>query len=1819
MANIPTNTSYSSAPTPTISKGFKYTPSTTYKNLATLKASGSSPFTPSATPVEGTEEYYQAKQAAISQYGNLVNNGMGIPTATPFLSPQGDVNASIPIPSDYGTFMEPMSFSNDEGEKLSWGTPTSPVIKNFNAGDVPSQYVQDTSNPNLLVKTNRGSNSIADNAIRDGRPSFMYQIDHIMPLELGGADTLANRQLLTADQNDQKTRAQAVPYTLYAHGDISLSEARAMAMLWKDRDVTDLPQPNSIGLVSDTRGKTGIEIAREVSQKWTEPSKMTLKGFMAEIPQTVKDLGKGFIPDPLREFIKGFGSGATLGFLPYQQGEDEGIDSKIAGIAGMAIGGVASFMLGGMLIDGALAAGGAARGAITAYRGVAAAKAAATGFGVAEDVVAGARAVETAGEIANIARTTGTTFKTLNRAPGYLKNILTPETIQRAGKLAATSAIVGQGSQFVENKMNPYTLGGLSPEKDAGVKNTIGRIFGDLAVGSLAGVGSPTIKGTAYATMLPLTLSFIANPDDPTTAITNGVIFGSMHAMGTAKQPGYMNIESLGGKPYINPVTKAFEATVNKASYESLRYYAPDVLPELKVGQEVPTAAHLAETVQQAKDTAIQNIWTRFFFGKEATPEVKTKTLSDLKNFSEKLNQKIDTTKTPELSLLDKFSLGKRKANYAETKAQNANITQEYGKGYQTRNTIASDVTIPEGGMDLQTALTEVKRVTAASRQLYKGGLVGELRNRADVDDLLSFGKSKLQGRFDAQEKYLNPPIVKQAVDSIDDSFMKRSFNNDNTPGIEGKYPNGDMAVTGAALTMNRDAAEYFFTQKAAGNASPNILLVDRSDTAPLWRMRNSLIDSKDIKLKNYAKDPNPENALQAFGVIKNPQTGQKELVPLGWLASDFRLNEATGKGHTAFNQHPAVLKYKETNGAEGLKPLSLHKDDIVPTMRKEGISVLVANLDPRATLSTVENKQPFVPVNLNDQNWTYSKALGDRLSQQSNKNPISMAISEVANAMGSKQKATAISKMKQQITQPASSYIPVTDPKVSPSNDKVSIPQETTRTVLQTMEKSLDVADPSRVKAAFRDNFGIILQDSQASEIFSRRNELTMRDGVKILVDAVNSGEASAATKVKLNFVKTYLESGILQSSDVGKAIPDMPLLGKMKNTTRATGQTEDMITPTTRTTIAPKPIETEASVSTSANPIEPTNLANKMVNANREFITNNKRSTVQDKTGTPLVDIKQATQLANNYIPELKSAIEDAKFGGRGYSLPDYDAVISGIAKRAATDMQSKNIPAKTIQEAVDQIRTAGEGHAETIAGEEVNTQFIPKEPIERPKFIAREFYNSIDDGIANKDNPGAHYFSKALDAGLKSILGNNYRNDKALPKVLADYFNNVFFNEQNASGREIQQHKDIVNARGAGDWNAEKAAYTARKKQLFENPTGENGGLSATEFANRGLNAEDMETGMNVRPWYQDDSMVHDLTKGEDMMSALFSDTPKGAATSVRAVKKMFLDKENGLLSFLLKNDPNAKRGSIQFDKLEKEAVNFDAVNSIEKNAQKILMEEAKQSLPELKKQMENLVKAMANPEERSNWQTPEILKENINDIKAKLDKYSKILGETKKEGAGGPGVNDGKGGIGSFFGGLWDKLKNGNTYTFTPEPASPTYDFRGVKANDSDINEISKILLGEVSNRDPEKQAFEVNIALNTGINRALSNPKKYEGSLTKVFQEPGQYQAYAPSGTYNSAGKVVENDYQRAVNNTMDYPTQQKLKVIQDALNKWKSGGMEDTTGGQQFYAHASDGTIWLGATSEQAIQRATLHEQQNKLQKTQFHGQTGFPATIVQK
>lgn len=166
---------------------------------------------------------------------------------------------------------------------------------------------------------------------------------------------------------------------------------------------------------------------------------------------------------------------------------------------------------------------------------------------------------------------------------------------------------------------------------------------------------------------------------------------------------------------------------------------------------------------------------------------------------------------------------------------------------------------------------------------------------------------------------------------------------------------------------------------------------------------------------------------------------------------------------------------------------------------------------------------------------------------------------------------------------------------------------------------------------------------------------------------------------------------------------------------------------------------------------------------------------------------------------------------------------------------------------------------------------------------------------------------------------------------------------------------------------------------------------------------------------------------------------------------------------------------------------------------------------------------------------------------------------------------------------------------------------------MKITQDDLNEAANVLYGEISNRSPERQAFEVRHITNTALNRMKERGK----TLTEIFQQPYQYQGYAPHGITVKGGKVVESQYQKAKAGKMTEDDKKKLKVIMDALEPLKSGKFDDTTGGAMFYVHASDGTMWLGKTIKEAKDNANAHEKSLGKQKTSWGTQVGLPAHLA--
>ncbi|MCR4307505.1 MAG: hypothetical protein NUV80_03015, partial [Candidatus Berkelbacteria bacterium] len=565
----------------------------------------------------GEEAAY--KEASIS---SLKPEFAGKPTGSQLLplAPGIDKTAPIALPSDYSGFMPPVKI---KGTQLDWTTPVNPVIRNV-PGPVPGQIIQDKGQPGI-PKSKLGYDKELRDAILDGRPSWMYQIDHIMPRALGGADTIANKELLSIPQHQKKTLAQSVPYTLFSNGDITLGQARTMAMQWKDKDVS------IIDAQSDKNGLLPIDIARSAAKKWDEVKKPTLREIIGEIPGAAKNFGKGWLPDPAREFGKGLVSGYTLGFVPYEQGEDQQWDSMVAGISGNVIGGLLAFETGGFLVGGALRGAGlvgAGAKAVKSTGSVMLGRAGVTGKVSAVLQKDAAKAVADAGlGVAEEAAVVGKVSKNAKKAitslngadPGkvsYMRRMLSKPVAQAALKGGGGFVLFGEAQRLVQHKFNPDIISGKAEATSQ--KHPFESILGDMLVGTVAGIMPPNIRGAVASGFLPATISLMEDSDDITGALTNGLLFAGLHMAGAKVK-----------KDALKQYMVQYENLALQSSYHSLRYYVGNELPATKPG-EVPDITKLKPgDISNVLNKALEVLNIRKFIGRNPDGTMAKDGMSD--------------------------------------------------------------------------------------------------------------------------------------------------------------------------------------------------------------------------------------------------------------------------------------------------------------------------------------------------------------------------------------------------------------------------------------------------------------------------------------------------------------------------------------------------------------------------------------------------------------------------------------------------------------------------------------------------------------------------------------------------------------------------------------------------------------------------------------------------------------------------------------------------------------------------------------------------------------------------------------------------------------------------------------------------------------------------------------------------------------------------------------------------------------------------------------------------------------------------------------
>lgn len=954
-------------------------------------------------------------------YNAFKGDQANIPTGQAFVPA---TSPHSPIPQNYGTFDKNWDQPSKDAHLLSIGG---------------GQMVTDPSQPGSFIKTERadlGSDTYDSQGrarLLGNRSSSLYQIDHIVPLWAGGADTDANKQTLTWAEHDRKTRAQAVALTLLANKKISQKEALLLAVSWKDRDVSEVPP------VSEKTGMLDPRQAQDTYTLWKKQEKegkpVTFKDFIAAIPEATKKVGDNLVPDwlpghkYLEAGVQGLASGLSFGWIPGVSQEGN-VGEQGAGIVGNIIGmaipiGWATRILGG-----------------------------------------GVKAASAANKAKEIGEASGLfkVFPNTSRVAGAIPPVFMKEAIlKNAAKMTIAAQAYGQ----------------LSPEGFAGVMagderaEPWTRLAEDTIYGVITGVIKPTAVGSMKVAGLAAATSLMFDPDHPQDALVNGLLMGGFHlAAGRVGIP--REAEALANKSYKNS-----EAAF-KAQTEAVDHVAADALEKFVGSGKVP------------RDPVTGDLFPQGY--PEYSSEVGT-----IEKLTKQANAKIDEM------------------------AVNTNLTfQEVA--------------------EMRTAVSQY------SRLLYERGLTPENRAYAQAEDYVS-AAAAIKRLEDVNTKIGESPTAIEAGRAMDEKLLTSSFINDASPDSSG-LPVGTHRLTGMSSDTSsrnyQNVTEYLDSAIKGGavdgwRSSPTLIVVDRSETSPFWRMQSERI-KKDIEegIKNTEKNQtpyqNPQNALEVYGVKYNEATGERVTVPLAWIARKSRIEQPDYK--YAFNNDKWVK-----NGTFPRLDEGLNKDSIADAMRSKGLKTLFVNLDRgHSGKEAAISGEPYMHITINDANWNASLEYAKAARGVQKAEGMPALLHETTHGVTAKHKQEAISEIKDRVKDPADVVLS----KAGQLGDE-SVYQEATVSFLNDVR---NVVDSSETVPDMKRNFediGVFLTDEEAMTLTATKEDITVKDILDTIFKKAR-GENRISREMDYGyreFILPFLNSPAYKGWELRPAFPHMKLLG--------------------------------------------------------------------------------------------------------------------------------------------------------------------------------------------------------------------------------------------------------------------------------------------------------------------------------------------------------------------------------------------------------------------------------------------------------------------------------------------------------------------------------------------------------------------------------------------------------------------------------------------------------------------------------------------------
>lgn len=988
-----------------------------------------------------------------------------------------------PVPTDYSSFETKAQFPYERNANLI--APQAPTIQQL-PGNM-GQWVIEPTAPSSLVQTKREFvTPDRKQRILGALPANLFQVDHAVPLWAGGADTEQNLQILPTDIHEVKTKVQAVPLTLLANGKIDLNTAKRFALTWKSRDATGIPN-----LPENGNGLLPLDIAEKAYSQWLDyerrgydavPFTQKVKDVFATIPEEMQKFGKGWLPDTVREFLKGGVTGATGNIIPYMPDEDASAVEIGAGTAGNIIGSVWGLGKFSRLVMPAFAK--------TGWRAFQPAVIKLTDLAEMFPTVAKTSAIQ-----ASLARRAGSlSYKAMQ---GTLQKDIVNNIIRNTA-IFSSYGLLSQGAQ--------QTL--FSHEEDK--INSLGkRLLSDVGLGVLTGGLMNNWRGSIGVGVGTLVLGQMLH-EDPKDSLSNAVMMTAFHRWG-ALNPRRLDTAAI---------SKSFDSEVPRAATNILRWWGGDP-PHPGPGSGKIFNSTIATKPAEAPTNRFQQL-------KESLPKTPQIVTDALRMANTDVLQLTGKRAPAAMEKPVQTSLGMTQNEIFEWTHKALGKLDEFavvghkGTELDFRN-----------NMTLEQYNEYRTEILTAGRELYKRTLPPAEREAADIVDFITLSRSMKDKTFLQKGGITVPNEVPLFLEKAGTNvFISDARKPTSTP--DESMPTGVMQLRGLGVdSINEDIGNAYIKAKAQGQTSKYVVGVVRPDIEPVVRRWGEAYSQEDIQSGLRAPSKNPQKSVQYYAVtIKD---GMPVLSSeIGWQPRERSISADSGYPY-ALNKQPEIV-----SGTHPKYDVSFNKDVVTDAAIRNGTPVFIAEVD--AANIAKRSGKPFITIKITPETWALSKDIMTGQPVEPTEG-VSRAISGLQQNAATSEVVDSIAGLKKRVdAMGIDSATALSQTRVPDAEGNKQFVQS----YIELVGKTINGAQtPEQLLAGLR-QLGIAANPELASSMLAKRGSVNAKQILNLLKMSVEKGQAGETpTAIYESIIKPFLQNsrGSLRSWGEIPIAPNRPL----------------------------------------------------------------------------------------------------------------------------------------------------------------------------------------------------------------------------------------------------------------------------------------------------------------------------------------------------------------------------------------------------------------------------------------------------------------------------------------------------------------------------------------------------------------------------------------------------------------------------------------------------------------------------------------------------